>query len=104
MLDGGPHPAWEEAIMTGEATQCEVQGHSAVICAKTAEPIEMLFGLWTCPGTVVFLCYASHLLWRTVDTCRYKEPAPIDTVRLFSVCQWRPSCVLSVVDKCCLAV
>ena len=25
---------------------CNVLGHSAVICAKTAELIEMLFGLW----------------------------------------------------------
>ena len=25
---------------------CKLQGHSAVSCAKTAEPIEMLFGLW----------------------------------------------------------
>ena len=25
---------------------CKVYGHSAIICAKTAEPIEMPFGLW----------------------------------------------------------
>ena len=29
------------------AAHCKVQGHSAVICAKTAEPIEMPFGLWS---------------------------------------------------------
>ena len=29
--------------------QC-VLGHSAVICAKTAEPIKMLFGLWARMG------------------------------------------------------
>jgi len=28
------------------ASHCKVLGHSAVICAKTAEQIEMRFGLW----------------------------------------------------------
>jgi len=28
------------------ASHCEVCAHSAVICAKTAEPIKMPFGLW----------------------------------------------------------
>ena len=28
------------------ASDCKVKGHSAVICAKTAEPIEMPFELW----------------------------------------------------------
>jgi len=32
------------------ASHCKVQGHSAVISAKTAEPIEMLFGLWAWMG------------------------------------------------------
>ena len=27
------------------ASHCKVEGHSTVICAKTAEPIEMPFGL-----------------------------------------------------------
>jgi len=27
------------------ASHCNVQGHSAVICAKMAEPIEMPFGI-----------------------------------------------------------
>ena len=31
-------------------SHCEVQGHSTVICAKTAEPIETQFGLWTRMG------------------------------------------------------
>ena len=31
--------------MSGPA-HYKVQGRSAVSCAKTAEPIEMLFGLW----------------------------------------------------------
>ena len=34
----------------GRASHCKVQGHSAVICAKTAEPIEMPFGLWAQMG------------------------------------------------------
>jgi len=28
------------------ASHCEVLGHSAVSCAKMAEPIDMLFRLW----------------------------------------------------------
>jgi len=40
VLDGDP-------ILRGEgAFHCKVLGHSTVICAKTAEPIEMPFGLW----------------------------------------------------------
>jgi len=31
-------------------SHCKVYGHSAVICAKTAEPIQMPFGLWTRMG------------------------------------------------------
>jgi len=29
---------------------CKVQRHSAVSCAKTAEPIEMPFGIWIWVG------------------------------------------------------
>ena len=32
------------------APHCKVYGHSAVICAKTAKPIEMPFGLWARVG------------------------------------------------------
>ena len=32
------------------ASHCKVQVHSTVICAKTAESIEMLFGLWAHMG------------------------------------------------------
>jgi len=32
------------------ASHCKVSGHSAVICAKTAELIEMPFGLWAGMG------------------------------------------------------
>ena len=46
MLDVGPDPPWDVAILVGErAAHCKVYGHSAVSCAKTAEAIEMLFGL-----------------------------------------------------------
>ena len=44
VLDGGPDPLWEGAILRERGTQCKVQGHSADTCrVKTAEPIEMLF-------------------------------------------------------------
>jgi len=40
-------PTWEGVILRGkQANHCKQYRHSAVICAKTAEPIEVLFGLW----------------------------------------------------------
>ena len=41
---------------------------------------------------IVFLCYASRLLWHRTDKFRYKKPAPINTIRWFSIYQWWPSC------------
>jgi len=48
----GPDLPWEGAILRGGegAAHCKVQGHSAVICAKLAEPIEMLFWIRTLLG------------------------------------------------------
>jgi len=47
----GSYPPWEGAILRMEgAANCKVLGHSAAICAKTIEPIEMLFGLWAWMG------------------------------------------------------
>jgi len=34
----------------GERGDCKVYGFSAVSCAKTDEPIKMLFGMWTGVG------------------------------------------------------
>jgi len=51
VLDGDSDPPWEGAILSGErAAHCKVHGHYAVSCATTAEPIEMLFGIWTQVG------------------------------------------------------
>ena len=51
VLDGGPNPPWKGAILRAEgASHCKIYGHSAVISAKTAEPIEMPFGLWAGMG------------------------------------------------------
>jgi len=48
VLDGSPDPPWEEKIFEGErAAHCKVQGHSGVICAKPAKPIEMQIRLLT---------------------------------------------------------
>jgi len=44
-------PTWEGAILRGkQANHCKVWRHSAVICAKMVEPIEVQFGLWTRMG------------------------------------------------------
>ena len=51
VLDGVQIPPWEGANFLGEwASYCKVQGHSTVVCAKTAEPIGMPFGLWARMG------------------------------------------------------
>ena len=52
VLDGRPDPSWEGVIMRGKwaLSHCKIYGHSAVICANTAEPMEMLFGLWAWTG------------------------------------------------------
>ena len=52
MLDGGPDPPMASVNFEGGkgASHCKLWGHSAVICAKTAEPIEMQFRLWTGMG------------------------------------------------------
>jgi len=51
VLDGGPDIPWEVAIFWGKgASYCKVSGYSTVTCAKTVEPIEMLFGLWAQMG------------------------------------------------------
>jgi len=67
------------------ACHCEVYGHSAVICAKTAEPIDMPFGLWTrvgrrkhkfnrirqmapmCPHSRVHLCHLANTIEQFVN-------------------------------------
>ena len=42
----GSRSPWEGAILRGKgAPHCKIYGHSAVICAKTSEPIYMPFGL-----------------------------------------------------------
>ena len=47
----GPNPPMGRAILRDKrANHCKVYAHSAVICAKTAEPINLLFGLWTQVG------------------------------------------------------
>jgi len=50
-------PHGKGQIFWGEwASHCEVWGHSAVVYAKTAEPIGMPFGLWARMG------HRNHLL------------------------------------------
>jgi len=52
VLDRGPGlPLCEGAILRGKgAARCKVLDHSALSCAKTAEPIEMSFVMWTQVG------------------------------------------------------
>jgi len=51
VLDGVQIPQRKRAILRGKgASRCKVWGPSAVICAKTAEPIEMPFRLWARMG------------------------------------------------------
>jgi len=50
VLDGGPDPPLEGTILADRGTHYKVWGLSAVSCAKTAEPINLPFGLWTRVG------------------------------------------------------
>ena len=51
VLDGVPDAPMEWVMLMGErASHCKVYRHSAVICAKTTEPIEVLFELWAGMG------------------------------------------------------
>ena len=44
-------PTREGTILRGKrANKCKQYIHSAVVCAKTAEPIEVPFGLWARMG------------------------------------------------------
>jgi len=40
-------PLWEWASLRERGAHCKVQGLTAVSCAKTAEPTDFPFGLWT---------------------------------------------------------
>ena len=51
VLDGVQIPHGKGQIFEGEwASHCKVRGHSTVVCAKTAEPIGVPFGLWAPMG------------------------------------------------------
>jgi len=51
VLDGGPDPPMGKAILRGKgSSHCKLYGYSAVPYAKTAEPIQMLVGLWARMG------------------------------------------------------
>ena len=51
VLDGGPDLPCTRAILRGIGmTRCKVYEPSAMSCAKTAELIEMPFGVWTQMG------------------------------------------------------
>jgi len=45
-LDGVPDLAMGRGNFGERGAHCKVQGHFAVTCVKTAEPIVMLFVLW----------------------------------------------------------
>jgi len=45
VLDEGPDPPWEGAILWGDGRPTKSIGTLCSPCVKTAEPIEMLFGL-----------------------------------------------------------
>jgi len=47
---GSRSPIGRSNFEWGRASHCGVSRHSAVICANTAEPMEILFGLWAQMG------------------------------------------------------
>ena len=62
-------PTWEGAIFSGkQADHCKVQGHSAVICTNTAEPIDLVLRFVGSSGTkdAQVQLYSSLVRW-----CQY---------------------------------
>jgi len=64
-------------VRNKQADQCKVYGHSAVICANTAEPIDLAFLLWTrvgegCTSSIVFARWRQCALMgaHVAVTCR----------------------------------
>jgi len=55
------------------ASHCKAQGHSAVICAKVAEPIEILFGLWTRVGPRKHVLDGAQIPMRRGNNIRGKD-------------------------------
>jgi len=55
----------------GKAAHCKVQRLFAISCAKTAEPTEMLFGLWTVVGARRRVLDGVHIgpTWRIRLNC-----------------------------------
>jgi len=51
--------SWDTVYI--QASHYKAEGHSVVICAKTAEPIEMPFGLWVRIGP------RNHVLYGGLD-------------------------------------
>jgi len=47
VLHGVQISPWEGAILGERVPHCKVYAVSAVRCAETAEPIDLLFGLWS---------------------------------------------------------
>jgi len=47
---GGPDPSTGRGNFGERGSHCKIYGLSAVSCAKTAEPIDLSFGLWTRVG------------------------------------------------------
>ena len=47
MTNGGSDLPTRRDDFGGRVAHCKIQGRSVVNCAKTAESIEMPFGLWT---------------------------------------------------------
>ena len=75
---GGPHP--QGAILGAEGAHRKVWGLSAVSCAKTTEPIDLPFRLWTrvaamCTRSIVFASWRQYALtaWRIGATRRIRN-------------------------------
>jgi len=76
----GPNPPWKGATLRGKvASHCKVSliyEHSAVIYAKTAEPIKMSFGFWARmgPRNHTFLAFYAHeRFWITLCSAAFND-------------------------------
>ena len=61
ILDGSTDHPCEWVILRGKGMPRHARRHSYVNCAKKAEPIQMLFGLWTRVGPRKHVLYGAHI-------------------------------------------
>jgi len=102
-------PTWGGAILRGkQANRCKVQRRSAIICANTAEPIDVPFGLWARMGPKA-LCvtwesrspiWRGQFWWIRAPTVNYRHFLQSAVQKRFNRSICRLGCGLEWAEEC----